>query len=211
MGQSLKEKWAAALAEAQKEADALGEDEVNARLGPATRRFFDATEKMEGSAQRLFDGVGGATLAVMGMAIAGWVVGVIVSLHLLPLAGLVAMASAIAVFTFWATAAARRRGGDIPYLAGLAGFLTCSAASSGTEDGAAVGLAFLAGVGLAQICVRRAGHATDQAPVDTSDQPLAHSPTPVATEHPPTALAKGPGAAQEGGLGPTDGEAPTKD
>jgi branched-subunit amino acid transport protein len=172
MVKSLKERWAEALEDAQRKADELGEDEINARLGPATQRFFEAAEKMDGSYQRLFHGVGGPVLATLGMGLAGWVAGSVVLSHALPFAAVTALTGLLFLSVFWITATARKNGGDIPYLAGMAGFLACSAAGTGTEDSAIVGLVFLAGVGLAQICVRRAPKGTDHAPPSqAADEP----------------------------------------
>lgn len=68
------------LDDADKKAEALGEDEINARLGPATRAFFDMAENMEGKLAPIFSGVG-TKLIIWVMA---WILGAILGHFIAP-------------------------------------------------------------------------------------------------------------------------------
>ena len=151
---SLKDRWSQALADANAKAESMTDEEINAQLRPATRRAFEAAENLDVNTKKLFAGVAGALGWIVGLGLMGWAVGAFVHLRIGPLWLVLALGAAVFLFVFLSTARARRSGKDVPYFAGMAGFLACSAAGEGMEDAAAVGLVFIAGVGLAHLFVR---------------------------------------------------------
>lgn len=167
---SLKDRWAQALAEAEAKAAGMSEDDINANLGPATRRAFDAAEKMEGAFQRLFAGMAAPIGWIFGIGLMGWAMGTFVHRHIGPLWLVLALAAAAFLFVFLSTARARKRGQDVPYFAGMTGFLACSAAGEGTEDAAVMGMVLFAAVGLAHLFVRR-GAPPDLGQAATPERP----------------------------------------
>lgn len=152
---SLKDRWSQAIADANAKAEGLTDEELNAQLRPATRRAFEAAETLDINTKKLFAGMAGPLGWIFGLGLMGWAVGAFVHLHIGPLWLVLALGGVVFLFVFFSTARARHSGQDVPYFAGMAGFLACSAAGEGMEDAAAMGMVFFAGVGLAHIFVRR--------------------------------------------------------
>lgn len=149
----IRARFKAAMAEAEAKAAGMSEDEINARLGPTTRAFFAAGERLEGSAQRAAINAGWTALITTGLILAGYQFGQNYA-HQTPSFTEVAIICGLLFSLSWAgTTWVRRKGVDIGYLAGFISVLAVSAGSGGSLAmiGATSGLAL--GGGLAGLLV----------------------------------------------------------
>lgn len=147
----LRARFKAAMAEAEAKANAMSQEELDAKLGPATRMVFAAGERLESSAQRA------AATAAWGMATAllfiwaGWMWGRAHAQFSPSPATDLALAVGLGLGVFAFVRALRQRGVDTGYLAAFLGAVAASAGSGGDIATIAVAGAGVAAAGLSAL------------------------------------------------------------
>lgn len=172
---SLRERVREALDEAEAKANAMSQEELDARLGPATRAVFAAGERIEKGGWRVHQGAvlaGSVLLGNIALFVAGWMMGSAGATMLPPGTGARILAFvAVLALAGGAVAALRRKGADVGYLGGLFGFLAASAGSGGGMEGALLGMALWMGAGAASLLVAIPDSATADPSAPSVDTP----------------------------------------
>lgn len=128
-----------ALAEAEAKTAGMSEAEINARLGPATQRFFAASERIEAGAARNIANTGRSLSIIVGFIAGGFLAGrllhtVLVNLGtgspIIPFV-VAGVFVALAILTYALLGAPRRNGSDVGYVPGFLAMIAASAGSGG--------------------------------------------------------------------------------
>lgn len=139
MASGFRDRIKQAMAEAEAKAATMTDAEIDARLGPATRTFFAASERLEAGTARNMANSWRAFCLVVIFVLGGFFAGQAITTLIATTPHTTAtfpilvggLFISLALIAYTAMAWARRKGSDVGYVPGFLGMIAASAGSNG--------------------------------------------------------------------------------